>query len=51
MALDRHPMKEESILDKGTQLAFALDICVGQMKAADGTHNPEKSAQLAIGYP
>lgn len=48
MELERRPLKEESIIDNGTQLAFALNLCVGQMKAADGMRYPEKSAQLAI---
>ena len=41
-------MNEEWILDKGVQLAFALDICVGQMKASQSTFDPEKRAHLAI---
>ena len=46
--LERQPLNEESILEKGAQLAFALDLCVGQMKAARSTSYPEKPAHLAI---
>jgi len=46
--LERQPLNEEWILDKGAQLAFALDICVGQMKASQSTFYPEKRAHLAI---
>ena len=47
-ALEQHPLNEESILEQGAQLAFALDICIGQMKSADSAYYPEKSVQLAI---
>ena len=46
--LEQQPLNEESILDKGAQLAFALDLCVGQMKSAQSTFYPEKRAHLAI---
>ncbi len=46
--LEQQPLNEESILDKGAQLAFALDICVAQLKASQSTFYPEKRAHLAI---
>ncbi|MCH8070747.1 MAG: hypothetical protein IIA09_02265 [Proteobacteria bacterium] len=46
--LEQQPLNEESILDKGAQLAFALDLCVGQMKSAQSTFYAEKRAHLAI---
>ncbi len=46
--LERQPLNEEWILDKGAQLAFALDLCVGQMKSVRSTFYPEKRAHLAI---
>ncbi len=46
-ALEQHPPDEQYILDKGAQLVFALDICVGQMKSSDSMYYPEKSVHLA----
>jgi hypothetical protein len=47
-ALEQHPLNEESILQQGAQLAFALDLCVGQMKSADSAYYPGKSVRLEI---
>ena len=47
-ALEQHPLNEQYILDKGAQLVFVLNICVGQMKSADSAYYPEKSVHLAI---
>ena len=44
--LERQPLNEEWILDRGVQLAFALDICVAQLKASQSTFYPEKRAHL-----
>ena len=46
--LERQPLNEELIIEKGAQLAFALDLCVGQMKSTRSTFYPEKRAHLAI---
>lgn len=46
-ALERHPLNEKSIIEQGAQLAFILNICVGQMKSADSRSYPEKSTHLA----
>jgi hypothetical protein len=47
-ALEQNPLNEQYILDKGAQLVFALNICVGQMKSADSEYYLEKSVHLAI---
>ena len=45
--LDQHPLNDESIIDKGSILVFALGLCVSQMKAPDSKPYPEKSVHLA----
>ena len=44
---DQHPLNDESIIDKGSILVFALGFCVSQMKAPDSEPSPEKSVHLA----
>lgn len=46
--LERHPLNEKLIVEKGSQLAFVLELCVSQMKATRSTVNAERRAQLAI---
>jgi hypothetical protein len=45
--LERRPIDEESILENGAQLAFALNVCVGQMKAPDSASYELKSEPLS----
>ena len=47
LELERHPLDEESIVEKGGLLLFALGVCISQMRAANSTPNPEKSKHLA----
>ena len=46
--LERQPLNEELILDKGAQLVFGLGVCIAQMKSAQGAFSPEKRTQLTI---
>lgn len=46
--LERQPLDRELIIDKGAQLAFALDICVGQMKASDSASDQQKREQISV---
>jgi len=46
-ALEGYPLDEEFIREKGTLLAFALDLCISQMNAPNSGSYPEKSAHLA----
>ena len=48
LELERHPLDEESIVEKGGLLLFALGVCISQMKAPNSTPNPEKGKHLAI---
>jgi len=45
--LERCPLDEEFILNKGAQLVFALNVCLRQMKSANSTYYPEKSEHMA----
>ena len=45
--LDQHPLNDETIIDKGSILVFALGLCVSQMKALDSKPYPGKSVHLA----
>jgi hypothetical protein len=45
--LERCPLDEEFILNKGAQLIFALNVCIRQMKSANSTYYPEKSEHMA----
>lgn len=44
--LQRDPLDEGFVLEKGTQLAFALGLCLSQMNAQSSESYPEKSAHL-----
>ena len=46
--LERQPLNEELILEKGAQLVFALGVCVAQMKSTRSTVYAEQRAQLTI---
>lgn len=46
--LERQPLNEELIVEKGAQLVFVLELCVGQMKSTRRTVDAEQRAQLAI---
>ena len=46
LELERHPLDEESIVEKGGLLLFALGVCISQMRAPYSTPNPEKSKHL-----
>ncbi len=48
LELERHPLDEESIVEKGGLLLFALGVCISQMRAPNSTPYPEKSKHLAI---
>ena len=42
-ALQRDPLDEEFVLEKASQLAFVLNLCLSQMNAPDSHSYPEKS--------
>jgi hypothetical protein len=46
--LECRPLDEESIVEKGGELLFALGVCISQMKAPNSTAYPEKGRHLAI---
>ena len=46
--LERRPLDEECVVEKGGLLLFALGVCISQMKAPNSTSYPEKSKHLAI---
>jgi hypothetical protein len=45
--LERRPLDEEHIVEKGSELLLVLGVCISQMKAADSTSYPEKRMHLA----
>ncbi len=45
--LDRRPLDEESVVEKGGGLIFLLRVCISQMKAPNSTSYPDKSKHLA----
>jgi hypothetical protein len=45
-ALDQYPLDEDFVLEKSTQLALVLRLCLSQMSALNSQTYPEKSAHL-----
>ncbi len=45
--LERRPLDEEHIVEKGGELLLVLGVCISQLKAPDSTSYPEKSKHLA----
>ncbi len=45
--LERRPLDEEFIVEKGGLLLFALGVCISQMKAPNSTPYQEKGKHLA----
>jgi hypothetical protein len=46
--LEGRPRDEVLIIDMGSQLLFALGVCISQMKAPNSNSYPEKSRHLEI---
>ena len=44
--IERRPMDEKLVLEKAGELSFLLNLCIGQMKAADAAQYPEKNKHL-----
>ena len=47
VALERDPLDEKFIVEKGSQFVFGLGVCISQMEAPDSRSYPEKSVHLA----
>jgi hypothetical protein len=45
-ALDQYPLDEDFVLEKATQLALVLRLCISQMSAPNSQSYPEKSVHL-----
>lgn len=45
--LERQPLNEELIVEKGAELLFGLGVCVEQMRSTRRTIDAEQRAQLA----
>ncbi len=46
--LERRPLDEVSIVEKGSLLLFGIGVCISQMKATDSTSYPNMTKHLAI---
>ena len=42
------PMDEETVIEKGSLLAFALGVCLSQMKAPDSPSYPGKNEHIDV---